>query len=57
MTISYYTEFMLFYIIKLLPLILVILKMPWLKKYNLEINFPILEFKFDSNYCTYNYLP
>jgi hypothetical protein len=28
MTISYYTEFMLFYIIKLLLLILVILKMP-----------------------------
>ena len=28
MIISYYTEFILFYIIKLLPLILVILKMP-----------------------------
>ena len=28
MTISHYTEFILFYIIKLLPLILVILKMP-----------------------------
>jgi hypothetical protein len=28
MTIGHYTEFMLFYVIKLLPLILVILKMP-----------------------------
>jgi uncharacterized Fe-S cluster-containing MiaB family protein len=28
MTISHYTEFMLFYVIKLLPLTLVILKMP-----------------------------
>jgi hypothetical protein len=56
LTISYYTEFMLFYIIKLSPLILVILGMPWLKKYNLGINFPILEFKFNSNYCIYNCL-
>ena len=53
MIISHYTEFMLFYIIKLLPLILVILRMPWFKKYNLKIDFPILELKFDSNYCTY----
>jgi hypothetical protein len=54
--IGYYTEFMLFYVIKLSLLILVILGMPWLKKYNLGINFPILELKFDSNYYTYNYL-
>ena len=47
---------MLFYIIKLLFLILVILKMPWLKKYNLEIDFPVLELKFNSNYCAYNCL-
>ena len=56
MTIGYYTEFILFYIIKLLLLTLVILKMPWLKKYNLGIDFPILEFKFNSNYYTYNCL-
>ena len=30
--------------------------MPWLKKYNLEIDFPILELKFNSNYYSYNYL-
>ena len=54
--IGYYIEFILFYVIKLLLLILVILKMPWLKKYNLGINFPILELKFDSNYYAYNYL-
>ena len=46
---------MLFYIIKLLPLILVIFRMPWLKKYNLEIDFPVLKLKFDSNYYAYNY--
>ena len=57
MIIGHYIEFMLFYIIKLLLLILVIFKMPWLKKYNLKIDFPVLEFKFNSNYCTYNYLP
>ena len=57
MTISYYTEFILFYVIKLLLLILVILKMPWLKKYNLGIDFPVLELKFNSNYYTYNCLP
>ena len=45
-----------FYIIKLLPLILVIFGMPWFKKYNLRIDFPILELKFDFNYCTYNCL-
>jgi hypothetical protein len=56
MTISHYTESMLFYIIKLSPLTLVILGMPWLKKYNLGIDFPILEFKFDFNYYAYNYL-
>ena len=55
MIIGYYIEFMLFYIIKLLFLILVILKMPWLKKYNLKIDFFILELKFDSNYYAYNY--
>jgi hypothetical protein len=54
--IGYYTEFILFYIIKLLLLILVILGMPWLKKYNLRINFPVLELKFNFNYYTYNYL-
>ena len=54
MIISYHTEFMLFYVIKLLPLILVILGMPWLKKYNLGIDFPVLELKFNSNYYTYN---
>ena len=56
MIIGYYIEFMLFYIIKLLPLILIIFKMPWLKKYNLGIDFPILELKFNSNYYTYNCL-
>ena len=56
MTISHHTESILFYIMKLLLLILIILKMPWLKKYNLGINFPILELKFDSNYYAYNYL-
>jgi hypothetical protein len=56
LTIGHYIEFMLFYIIKLSPLTLVILGMPWLKKYNLEINFPILKLKFNSNYYTYNYL-
>jgi hypothetical protein len=30
--------------------------MPWLKKYNLGIDFPVLEFKFNSNYYTYNCL-
>jgi hypothetical protein len=54
--ISYYIESMLFYIIKLLPSILVILRMPWLKKHNLRVDFPALELKFDSNYYTYNYL-
>ena len=54
--IGYYTEFILFYVIKLLPLILVIFKMPQLKKYNLEIDFPVLKLKFNSNYYTYNYL-
>ena len=56
MIIGYYIESMLFYIIKLLPLILVIFGMPWLKKYNLEIDFPVLELKFNSNYYAYNYL-
>jgi hypothetical protein len=54
--INYYIESILFYIIKLLPSILVILGIPWLKKYNLGINFPILELKFNSNYYTYNCL-
>ena len=57
MTIGYYTEFMLFYIIKLSPLTLVIFGIPWLKKHNLGIDFPILELKFNFNYYTYNYLP
>ena len=55
--IGYYTEFILFYIIKLSLLTLVILKIPWLKKYNLKINFPVLELKFNFNYYTYNCLP
>ena len=45
---------MLFYIIKLLLLILVILKMPWLKKHNLKIDFLVLKLKFNSNYYAYN---
>ena len=56
MTIGHYIEFILFYIIKLSPLTLIILKMPWLKKYNLGIDFPILKLKFNSNYYAYNYL-
>ena len=56
MIIGHYTESMLFYVIKLLLLILVILKMPWLKKYNLKIDFPILKLKFNFNYYTYNCL-
>jgi hypothetical protein len=56
MIIGYYTESMLFYVIKLLFLILIILKMPWLKKYNLGIDFPILELKFNFNYYIYNCL-
>ena len=56
MIISYYAKSILFYVIKLLPLILVILKMPQLKKNNLKIDFPVLELKFNSNYYTYNYL-
>ena len=55
--IGHYIKSMLFYIIKLSPLILVIFEMPQLKKYNLKIDFPILELKFNSNYYTYNYLP
>jgi hypothetical protein len=46
--ISYYTESIL--------LTLVILKMPYLKKYNLKIYFPILKLKFNFNYYTYNFL-
>ena len=57
MIIGHYTESILFYITKLLPLTLVILKMPWLKKYNLKIDFPVLKLKFDFNYYTYNCLP
>ena len=56
MIIGYYTEFILFYIIKILLLILVILGMPWFKKYNLKIDFPVLKLKFDFNYYAYNYL-
>jgi len=54
--ISHYTEFMLFYITKLLPLTLVILRMSWLKKHNLRIDFPVLELKFNSKYYAYNCL-
>ncbi len=54
--IGYYTESMLFYIIKLLPFIPVILGVPWLKKHNLKLDFPALELKFSSNYCAYNCL-
>ena len=56
MTIGHHIKFILFYIIKLLLLILVIFGMPWLKKYNLKIDFPVLELKFNSNYYTYNCL-
>ena len=56
-TIGHYTEFILFYIIKLLLLILVNFKMPQFKKYNLKTDFPALELKFNSNYYTYNCLP
>jgi hypothetical protein len=56
MTIGHYIKFILFYIIKLSPLTLVIFKMPWLKKYNLRIDFPILKLKFNFNYYAYNYL-
>ena len=56
MIISYYIESILFYIIKLLLLILVIFRMPQLKKYNLKIDFPVLKLKFKSNYYTYNCL-
>ena len=56
MIIGHYTEFILFYVIKLSHLILVILKIPQLKKYNPGIDFPILELKFNFNYCAYNYL-
>ena len=56
MIIGHYIEFKLFYITKLSPLILVILGMPWLKKYNLKIDFPVLELKFNFNYYTYNCL-
>ena len=55
-TIGYYTEFKLFYIIKLSLLTLVILKILQLKKHNLEIDFPVLKLKFNFNYYTYNYL-
>jgi len=54
--ISYYIESILFYVTKLLPSILVILRIPWLKKYNLRLDFPALELKFNSNYYAYNYL-
>ena len=56
MIIGYYTKSMLFYVTKLSPSTLVILGMPWLKKYNLRIDFPVLELKFDSNYYAYNCL-
>ena len=55
-TIGHYTESILFYVTKLLPLTLVILRMPQLKKHNLRIDFPVLELKFNSNYYTYNCL-
>ena len=55
-TISHYIKFMLFYITKLLPLILVILKIFQLKKHNLKLDFPVLELKFNSNYYAYKCL-
>ena len=55
--IGYHIEFMLFYITKLLLFVLVILKMLWLKKYNLRVEFSALGLKFNSNYYTYNCLP
>ena len=57
MTIGHHTESMLFYVTKLSPSTPVILGMPWLKKHNPRIDFPVLELKFDSNYCAYNCLP
>ena len=54
MTISHHTESMLFYVTKLLPFILVILRMPWLKKHNPKLNFSALGLKFNFNYCAYN---
>ena len=54
--ISHYIEFILFYIIKLLLFMLVILKIPKLKVYNLKVDLPALELKFNSNYYTYNCL-
>ena len=54
--IGYYIESILFYIMKLLPFILVILRMPWFKKYNLKLDFSALELKFNFGYYTYNYL-
>ena len=56
MIIGHHIKFILFYIIKLSLLILVIFKMPQLKKYNLKIDFSILKFKFNFNYYAYNYL-
>ena len=54
--ISHYIEFILFYIIKLLLLILIIFKILQLKKHNLKLDFPVLELKFNSNYYIYNNL-
>jgi len=55
-TISHHIESMLFYIIKLLPLTLVILRMPWLKKHNLRIDFPILKLTLTPITAPINYL-
>ena len=54
--ISHHIKFILFYVIKLLPLILIIFKILQLKKYNLRIDFPVLELEFNSHYYAYNYL-
>ena len=54
--INHYIEFILFYITKPLLLILIIFGMLWLKKHNLRLDFPVLELKFNSNYCAYKCL-
>ncbi len=54
MIISYHTKSMLLYVTKLLPFILVIFKILWLKKYNLKLDFPTLGLKFNSNYYACN---
>ena len=54
--IGHYTEFMLFYVMKLLLFTPVILRIFWLKKHNLKLDFFALGLKFNFNYCAYNCL-